>query len=67
MHKRNSKKCSEILLKLSQISQATMAQPILELLSNVSELSHLLESDSFSDREVISVAATAIKYTDPLK
>jgi tuberous sclerosis protein 2 len=67
MHKRNSKKCSEILFKLSHISLGNMAQPILELLSNASELSQLLESDSFTDKEFISVAAIALKYTDPLK
>lgn len=67
MHQRNLAECSKILLKLSQISQPNMAQSVLELLSNISELPKLLESDSFTDKEFIAVSAIAIRYTDPSK
>ena len=42
-----------------------MAQPILELLSTISDLKKL--DSVFGKKEFIAVAAIAIKYTDPLK
>jgi len=67
MHETNAKQCAEILLKLSQFSPSqTMAQPVLELLSTISDLKKL-DSAIFGRKEFIAVSAIAIKYTDPLK
>lgn len=67
MHETNAKQCAEILLKLSQFSPSqNMAQPVLELLSTISDL-RKLDSTIFGRKEFIAVSATAIKYTDPLK
>ena len=72
MHETNSKTCAEILLKLSQFSPSqNMAQPVLELLSTISDLKKLDscvgKSFGFGRKEFIAVSAIAIKYTDPLK
>lgn len=67
MHEKNAKQCAEILLKLSQFSPSqNMAQPVLELLSIISDLKKL-DSAIFGRKEFIAVSAIAIKYTDPLK
>ena len=65
MHEKNAKKCADILIKLSQLSASqVMAQPMLELLSTISDLKKL---DMFGAKEFIAVAVIAIKYIDPLK
>lgn len=67
MHETNAKQCAEILLKLSQTPPSqNMAQPILELLSTISDLKKL-DGSFFGRKEFIAVSAIAIKYTDPLK
>ena len=67
MHDTNAKQCANILLKLSQITTSQqMAQPVLELLSTISDLKKL-EGAIFGHKEFIAVSAIAIKYTDPLK
>jgi hypothetical protein len=66
MYETNSNQCGDILLKLSQFSPAqNMAQPILELLSTISDFKKL--DSIFGRKEFIAVSAIAIKYTDPLK
>ena len=66
MHETNSNQCGDILLKLSQFSPSqNMAQPILELLSTISDFKKL--DTIFGPKEFIAVSAIAIKYTDPLK
>jgi hypothetical protein len=67
MHESNSIQCGDILLKLSQFSPSqNMAQPILELLSTVSDFKRL--DFIFGRKELyISILATAIKYTNPVK
>lgn len=66
MYETNSTQCGDILTKLSHITPSQhMAQPILELLSTISDLKKL--DSVFGKKEFIAVAAIAIKYTDPLK
>ena len=67
MHETNSIQCGDILLKLSQFSPSqAMAQPVLELLSTMSDFKKL--EFIFGRKELyISVLAIAIKYTNPLK
>jgi hypothetical protein len=66
MHETNGKECCDILLKLSQSTPSqNMAQPILELLSTMSDFKKL--DTIFGPKEFIAVSVTAIKYTDPLK
>lgn len=66
MHETNSNQCSEILLKLSRFSsQQSIAQPILEFLSTISDLRKI--DTIFGPKEFIAVLAIAIKYTDPVK
>ncbi|CAF0862230.1 unnamed protein product [Brachionus calyciflorus] len=66
MYETNAIQCGDILLKLSQVSSSSnMAQPILELLSTISDFKKL---HSFCGiKEFIAVSATAIKYIDPFK
>jgi hypothetical protein len=67
MHETNARVCTDILVKLSQYSPSqNMAQPVLELLSTISDLKKL-DSTLFGRKEFIAVSAIAIKYTDPLK
>jgi hypothetical protein len=67
-HESNPRGCAEILIKLSHISLTpNMAQPVLELLSNLTEMPKLFNSKFFTDKEFIAVAATAIKCIDPVK
>ncbi len=67
MHERNAKQCAEFLVKLSQCTATKdMAQPVLELLSTISDLKKL-DSPIFGRKAFISVAVIAINYTDPLK
>lgn len=67
MHETNARVCTDILVKLSQYSSSqNMAQPVLELLSTISDLKKL-DSTLFGRKEFIAVSAIAIKYTDPLK
>lgn len=66
MYETNSTQCGDILTKLSHITPSQhMAQPILELLSTISDLKKL--DSVFGKKEFIAVAAIAIKYTDPIK
>lgn len=66
MHETNSLQCADLLLKLSQFSSSiTMAQPILELLSTISDFKKL--HSVCGTKEFIAVLATAIKYIDPFK
>ncbi len=66
MHETNAIQCGEILLKLSQITfSQTIAQPLLELLSTISDLKKF--DTTFGNREFIAVSAIAINFLDPLK
>ena len=62
-----SSQCPNILLKLTQFTPSqSMAQPVLEILSTLSDLRRL-DTKNFTDKDFISVPATATKYMDPLK
>ncbi|RNA02311.1 tuberin isoform X5, partial [Brachionus plicatilis] len=66
MHETNANQCAELLLKLSQFSSSlAIAQPILELLSTISDFKKL--HSVCATKEFIAVSATAIKYIDPFK
>ena len=59
---------ANILIKLSQnITSNSNTSSLLELLSNMTELSKLFDAGAFTDKEYIAVAAIAIRFTDPLK
>jgi hypothetical protein len=58
---------ANILIKLSQNITYSNTSSLLELLSNMTELSKLFEAGTFSNKEYIAVAAIAIRFTDPLK
>jgi hypothetical protein len=62
----NPHSCTEILLKLSQVTLHGIAQSVLELLSNLTELPKLIEKH-FTQKEFITVSAIALKYIDPFK